>query len=49
MSVILSFESQFFDGKIEGFENARRYYANASTTNKNASKLPKKVSSLFIN
>ena len=47
MSAIVTFESEYFVEKIDGFENARGNYASASSKNKQASKLPKKVSNLF--
>ena len=48
MSALIIFESEYFVGNIEGFENARRNYANASSKNKNNSKLPKKVRTFII-
>ena len=48
MSVILNFENQYFAEKIDGFENARENYVNASSKNKKVNKLPTKVSYSFI-
>ena len=48
MSINFTFESEYFEAKIDGFENARRNFANASSSRKKISKLPKKVSSSFM-
>ena len=48
MSINFTFESEYFEAKIDGFENARRNFANASSSRKKTSKLPKKVRVSFI-
>ena len=48
MSINITFESEYFEGKIDEFESARKNYANASSSRKKISKLPKKVSSSFM-
>ena len=48
MSINFTFDSEYFEKKIDGFENARRNYANASSNRKKTSKLPKKVSFSLI-
>ena len=48
MSINLTFENEYFEAKIDGFENAKRNYANASSNKKKSSKLPKKVSTSFM-
>ena len=44
MSVNFTFENEYFETKIEGFETSRKSYANSSSNKKKTNKLPKKVS-----
>ena len=44
MSVNVTFENEYFEAKIEGFETSRKSYANSSSNKKKTNKLPKKVS-----
>lgn len=43
MSVIITFDSDYFAGKINGFEKARKYYSNSKPNKRQESKLPTKV------
>ena len=45
MSITLTFESDYFAEHINGFENARRIYAGATSKIRRTLKLPSKVNS----